>query len=173
MWKKIPTLTKDQARATDLLLRRRARWLVDENIAKLAGVLTDLGWNAVSAHDMRVSRHADENLFALGWKEKRMIITNDADFLDDSRYPFHRCPGVLIIPSPATDMKGFADALAEVLPVVGRYSGAFDREKIVVNADGTWTVRGFSKERGIHWKQRFKVDERGQAWEWIEAQKKR
>jgi hypothetical protein len=168
MWKKIPPLTKDEARATDRMLRKKAGLLVDENIGKLASILRDLGWDAISAHDAGLRGRSDEDLFALGWKRKRLIITNDADFLDDGRFPFHRCPGVLILPSPAKGLEGFADALATGLPVVGRYSRAFDREKIVIGSDGTWTVRGFSKERGVHWKVQFKVDERGQPWEWIE-----
>jgi uncharacterized protein DUF5615 len=167
MWKKILPVTEDEVRAADHFLRKKARFLVDENIGKLASILRELGWDAVSAHEAGLRGHSDEDLFAFGWKRKRVIITNDDGFLDDRRYPFHRCPGVLIVPSPAKNFEGFADALASGLPVVGRYSGAFDREKIAIRSDGTWTVRGFSKEPGVHWKAQFKVDEHGQAWEWV------
>src|SRR5215471_9458013 len=127
MWKKIARLTKDEVRATDRVLRKKARFLVDENIGKLASILRELGWDAVSASEAGLHGHSDEDLFALGWKEKRMIITNDTDFLEDRRYPFHRCPGVMVLPSPAKGLEGFADALANWLPVVGHYSGAFNR----------------------------------------------
>lgn len=153
---------------TDGALRKKTRFLVDENIGKLASILRELCLNALSAHEAGLRGHSDEDLFAFGWKRKRVIITNDRDFLDDQLYPFHRCPGVLILPSPAKGLKGFADALANGLPVVGRYGGAFERQKMVIESDGTGMVRGFSKHRGLHWNVRFKVDGDDELWEWDE-----
>ena len=161
MWKKIPPLTKNDDRA----LHKKTRFLVDENIGKLASILRELGLDARSAHEAGLKGHSDEDLFALGWKRKWVIITNDKDFLNDRSYPFHRCPGVLILPSPAKGLGGFGDALANGLAVVGRYGGAFDGQKMVIGPDGTGIVRGFSKHRGLHWKVRFKVDEHYQLWE--------
>lgn len=165
MRKKIPRLTKAEARATDRLLKKKARILVDENIGKLAEILRELGWNAVSAQEAGIQGHPDEDIFAYAWRQKRLLITSDADFLDDWRFPFHRCAGVIVLPSPGKNFDAFAEALGSALPVIGRYYGAFDREKVLFRSDGTWSVRGFSKERGTHWATQFKTDARGQSWE--------
>jgi uncharacterized protein DUF5615 len=159
--RRVPPLTRKDARATDSLLGGKARLLVDENIDSPAPILRDLGWDAVSAKEVGLTRRDDKELFAFGWRKKRVVVSTDHDFLDDRRFPFHRCQGVLIIPSPSEGMSAFADALANALPVIGRYAGAFDREKVVVSGDGTWVVRGFSKDRGVHWKMQMKVDEHG------------
>jgi Domain of unknown function (DUF5615) len=166
-WRRIPPLSPADARATDRLLRRRAKFLVDHNIGKLAEILREAGWNAISADDGNLSTHADEDIFACGWREKRIIITSDTDFLDDERFPFHRCPGVVVVPNPSTGMASFAEAVSNTVIHIGRYAGAFNREKTVIHQDGTWLVRGFSKERGVHWESQFKVDERGHAWELV------
>lgn len=164
-WKKIPVLSKEEARVTDRVLRKRARFLVDHNIGKLAEILRELGWNALSADDLELSSHADEDIFARGWREKRILITSDGDYLDDRKFPFHRCPGVVVIPNPTTGMNGFAYAISDILSVVGRYARAFDSEKVVLRQDGTWLVRGFSKATGRHWEATFRIDGRGDAWE--------
>lgn len=166
MWKRIEPLSKDEARATDLVLGGKARFLVDQNIGKLAEILKDLGYDAVSTTDVDLDGHDDGDVFSAGWRLKRVILTSDRDFLDDRRFPLHRCAGVVVIPNPSEGMSGFAAALGELLPVLKRYARAFDREKTVVNADRSWTVRGFSKARGVHRTLRMRVDEHGQLWEW-------
>jgi|SRR5271166_2984638 len=169
MWKKIPSLIQDEARAFDAVFRRKAKLLIDENIGKLAGILKDLGWNAVPAQEAALRGQPDENVFALAWRKKRVLITNDTDFLDDRLYPFHRCSGVLIVPSPSENLDSFADAISSALPVIGHFVTAFLGAKIVIGSDGIWTVRGFSKESGIHWKARFRLDRHGRAWEWDDS----
>lgn len=166
MWKKIPSLSEEDAREIDRSTGGKARFLIDENLGKLAEMLRELGWNAVSAQELGLTGHSDEDLFGAGWRDKRVIITNDRDFLDDRKFPFHRCHGVLIVPSPSEGIDNFANALAIALPLLKRYTRAFEHEKIIVNADGTWVIRGFSKTRGEHWKLHVKIDEHGAIWEY-------
>jgi hypothetical protein len=36
-------------------------------------------------------------VFVAAWKDKRVVITHDADFLDNKRFPPNRNPGVVLI----------------------------------------------------------------------------
>jgi predicted nuclease of predicted toxin-antitoxin system len=165
-WKPISTLAKDEASRFDEKFRKRAKLLIDENIDKLAQILRDLGWNARSAQDLGLEQHDDGDLYGRAWRDKRILITSDADFLDDRKYPFHRCPTVIVVPSPSGSMDSFADAIGSTLPVIGRYSRAFRQQKIAISSDGSWLVRGFSKRPGVHWSARFRIDRQGKIWEW-------
>jgi hypothetical protein len=165
MWKKIPPLKQKEARTMDRALHKKTRFLVDENIGKLASILRELGLHARSAHEAGLKGHSDEDLFALGWKRQWVIITNDKDFLNDRRYPFHRCPGVLILPSPAR--LGWLCRRFSKRP---SSSGSLCRG-LSWSEDGYWIRwhgdrRGFSQHRDLHWKVRFKVDEHDRLWEW-------
>ena len=50
--------------------------------------------------DLASLRHVDDQtVFATAWKLGRLLVTYDADFLDDRLFPFARCPGLLVLPS--------------------------------------------------------------------------
>jgi Mut7-C RNAse domain len=102
---------RNEARVTDRAFHKNTRFLLDENIGKLASILRELGLHAhpLTRQDRGAIRTKTFSLQA--GKQKWVVMSNDRDFLDDRKYPFHRCPGVLILPSPANSLDNFANAL--------------------------------------------------------------
>jgi hypothetical protein len=77
-------------------------------------------------------------------------LTHDFDFLDDSRFSFHRNPGLVVLPEPTGSRLGLADAINSVLALIGPYFKAYRGYKIRITEDGVWTIRSFNAEEGIH-----------------------
>ena len=73
----------------------KARFLIDESVGmEAARLIRDGRWNVCYVDDVGLSQRSDEEVFAFAWKEQRILLTYDFDFLDDSRFPFNRNPGL-------------------------------------------------------------------------------
>src|SRR5262245_35738896 len=105
-WIRTRPPTKKEMAATRRLYRQRAKFLVDESLGpRVTCVLKGMGWNAIDTSDLGLSGHPDENVFAAARREDRILLTHDADFLDDRRFPPRLNPGLVILPGA----KGNAD----------------------------------------------------------------
>jgi predicted nuclease of predicted toxin-antitoxin system len=75
----------------------RVRFLVDESLGVDAvRVLQETGWNAKFVADLGLAGKDDTMVFAAAWKQRRVILTHDRDFLDNRNFPPHRNPGVVV-----------------------------------------------------------------------------
>jgi hypothetical protein len=73
------------------------RFLVDESLGvDAAHLLRERKWNAKFVAEAGLSGKSDETVFALAWKEKRVLLTHDRDFLDNRRFPPERNPGLVV-----------------------------------------------------------------------------
>ena len=89
-WKRLPGGTEAQE-AEFNSFRKKTRFLIDESLGEgVARVLRELGWNVVFGPDVGLKRHSDEDVFAYAWREQRVLLTHDRDFLDDRRFPPHQ-----------------------------------------------------------------------------------
>ena len=78
---------------------KKSRFIVDENLGEeLARELRRLKFNAVFVGDVGLKRHSDEDVFAFGWRDDRIILTQDRDFLSDRNFPQHENPGIVVLP---------------------------------------------------------------------------
>ena len=143
--------------------KRRARLLVDENLGEpVAVALREQGWNAKAVGEFGLDGRDDQEVLGVAWRERRFLLTQDQDFLDNRRFPFHRNPGLIVLPKGSIDTE-WTDALWTVLNTVGRYSAIFEKAKIVVNREHEITVYNQGEGRS-----RYRFDRRGGASEWIE-----
>lgn len=166
MWQPFPNVSNDEAREFEREFKGKARFIVDENMGNdVALLLRDFGYNAVFVADVGLSGHADEAVFAYAWKDHRIILTHDDDYLDDKRFPFHRNPGVIVLPGAGGD-GSLESAIADLLRIVAPYGNAHIGAKIKVTQDRVWTVRGFIKAEGRHIERRIKLEKNGEALEW-------
>ena len=97
---------------------------------------------------MGLSGHPDENVIAYAYREDRVLLTHDPDFLDDRKFPPHRNPGVIILPQAATGRRALAIAVDDVVRIVGPSRHNWRSTKIVVARDRTWTVHTFERDVG-------------------------
>jgi hypothetical protein len=63
-------MSKAEIAAFDKRFRKKAKFLIDENIGKLAEILRDMGWNAVSATEVGLSGISDDGLFGRAWRDQ-------------------------------------------------------------------------------------------------------
>jgi predicted nuclease of predicted toxin-antitoxin system len=61
--------------------------------------------------DVGLSGRSGEEVLAFAWEEQRILLTHDFDFLDDSRFPFQRNPGLVVLPGGTDSRVGLADAI--------------------------------------------------------------
>jgi predicted nuclease of predicted toxin-antitoxin system len=150
-------LTKDQVSDFKRKFESKARFLVDESVGmEAARLIRDRGWNVRYVEDVGLLGRSGEEVLAFAWKEQRILLTHGFDFLDDSRFPFHRNPGLVVLPGATGSRLGLADAINGVLALIGPYFKAYRGYKIRITEDGVWTIRPFNTEEGIHQEIRVK-----------------
>ncbi len=130
-WKPLALPTDDETRELRDLYRGKLRMLVDENAGPgIADFLRGGGFNVAFAGELGLLGRSDEDVFAMAWKEKRVIVTHDMDFLDNRRFPPHRNPGVIRIAPGADgrDQEGLRRCLA-MSTLLGGNMGAWYKGK--------------------------------------------
>ena len=126
----------------------KARFLIDESVGmEVARLIRDRGWNVCYVDDVGLLGRSDEEVLAFAWKEQRILLTYDFDFLDDSRFPFNRNPGLVVLPRATDSRLGLADAINSVLALIGPYFKAYRGYKIRISEEGVWTIRSFNTEK--------------------------
>jgi predicted nuclease of predicted toxin-antitoxin system len=129
----------------------KARFLVDESVGMEATrLIRDRGWNVRYVDDVGLLGRSDEEVLAFAWKEQRILLTHDCEFLDDSRFPFQRNPGLVVLPGGTDSTVGLADAINGVLALIGPFFKAYRGFKIRIAEDGVWTIRRFNTKEGVH-----------------------
>lgn len=145
----------------------RSKFLVDESLGpEVANIINDLGWNSVFVTDAGLKGRSDEDIFAFAWKEKRILLTHDHDFLDDRRFPYHRNPGVVVMPGGDGKGESLVRAIAQVINLLGNYRYLFPNAKIEISKDGTWNIKEFKKVQGHLMNRRLRLGKNGRVWEW-------
>ena len=149
--RKLEILTNDQVSDFKRKFESNARFLVDESVGiNAARLIRDRGWNVCYVEDLDLLDRSHEAVLAFARREQRILLTHHFDFLDDSRFPFHRNPGLVILPPVTGSTLGFTDAINGVLGLIGPYSKAYRGFKIRIAEDGVWTIRRFNTEEGVH-----------------------
>jgi predicted nuclease of predicted toxin-antitoxin system len=68
--------------------RGKARFIVDESAGvEVARVLQREGYNTKYVGELGLCGHSDEDVFAAACKDNRILVTHDADFLNNRRFP--------------------------------------------------------------------------------------
>jgi predicted nuclease of predicted toxin-antitoxin system len=162
-------MSEDQERDFDFYFKQKTRFLVDESLGEeVARIIRSYRYNALFANEIGLGGRSDEDLYAYAWKENRMLLTHDHDFLDDRRFPFNRCPGVIVLPGGAGDERALDLALAEILLVIAPYRLAHIYEKIEIHAGREWTVKGWNKHAGEHYRTRLRLPSDGRVQIWTD-----
>src|SRR5262249_41029059 len=86
-WQQQARLTKAEVPAARRD-RKKAGFLVDESVdVEVALRLRREGFTADHVSEVGLDGHSDEDVFAYGWREDRIILTHDTDFLNNRRFP--------------------------------------------------------------------------------------
>jgi predicted nuclease of predicted toxin-antitoxin system len=120
--------TKEGVRELNRLTSRRSRFLVDESLGTgVAEVLRYLRYNAKFGPDVGLKGKADPTVYAYAWREKRILLTHDKDYLNDREYPFNRNPGVIVLPGEEGERVPLRMAIRSMLNIFARSGRAGNR----------------------------------------------
>lgn len=167
MWALLDNPPKKRLRYILESIKGRAKFLVDESLGEgVARVMGELGRNVKFVPNVGLGGHSDEDVFAFAWRERRVLLTHDRDFLDDRRFPFNRNPGVIVLPGGHGTDHALVVALREVMSLMGDFKNLFPNAKIEISNDNIWRVRQFVKEEGLIRESRYRFDDHGDVWQW-------
>ena len=133
-WKQLAEPTDDDERELDRQYRGKARFLVDENVGiEVTKILQGSGYNAAFVEDLGLRGRSDEDVFAVAWKDRRVIVTHDADFMDNNRFPHNRNPGVILVCPGADgrDNEGLVRCLAKAVLLAGKNATWFQGKNLI------------------------------------------
>ena len=98
------TISNEEAGAFVKSFPKASRFLIDENLGpELAPALRRLGYNATDVFTLKLTSRTDEDVIAAAWRDHRILLTQDRDFLDDRRFPPNRNPGIVVLPANNDD----------------------------------------------------------------------
>lgn len=163
-WRRLPDPVE-----IDPDLRKKTRILVDECLGReVADFLRERSYNVVFAADVGLSGRSDEELLAHAWQDERVLWSHDRDFLDDTRFPEHRNPGVVILPGGDGDNSAMSIGVGTAALFFGFGPLTWRKTKSVISASGEITIRRRDLDTGRVRVNRYRMTRRGYAEEWIE-----
>jgi predicted nuclease of predicted toxin-antitoxin system len=167
MWKPFREITDEEIKDFTRHYSKKARFLIDESLGvEAARILSNYGWNAVFVADVGLTGHSDEDIYAFAWRDNRIILTHDRDFLDDGRFPPNRNPGLIVLPGGSGSTPGLERELARVMLIVAPYRESSRYMKVEVSEESQWSIRAWDREGGRHLSRRLKFGPHGEIWEW-------
>lgn len=154
-WVKLKLPSSAERRELDAEYRGKARFLVDESVGELvATVLRDEErYNTKYVGDVGLLGKSDEDVFAFAWKEDRVIITHDPDFLDNRRFPPNRNPGIVLIRpgSNGRDNRGLKVCLIKMLYFAGEHASWFRGRKFDYSSESNLTITSQGTRHRYKW----------------------
>jgi predicted nuclease of predicted toxin-antitoxin system len=79
-------------------LSDKVRFFVDKSAGSdLANALRACGYDAKCSENEGPSSDKDEDVFLVAWKDRRVLVTCNPEFLDNHRFPPTANPGVIVL----------------------------------------------------------------------------
>lgn len=101
--------------------------LADENLFEpIIQYLRNLTYDLISIRSSGLSGIADDEVYDLACKEKRVLITMDKDFLRVFRFPPERCGGIIVV-------KIYRRTIAETLDIFKKFYMTLKEKDIIGN----------------------------------------
>jgi hypothetical protein len=163
-WKPIFTPTDEEISEFKKQYGKKARILVDENAGQGVAHFLEGSFNTKYVGEVGLRGKSDEDILAAAWSEKRIIVTHDADFLDDRLFPPHRNPGIIRIAPGADgrDDEGLQRALTIALMMAGNFATWWIGKKIDFTSSENFTVHDGYSKRKMRWRPHQPAEE------WVE-----
>jgi predicted nuclease of predicted toxin-antitoxin system len=158
VWKKL-SLTMEADR--DWRPAKQTKFLADESISRdVTAFLREKKLNVKEVFDEGLAGRPDEDVFACAWRNRRVLLTHDRDFLDNQRFPEHCNPGVIVLPGGDGDQTALGYGVHRVCSVFSKDPEAWQGHKIVVTKDEI-QIRGPGRSA-----QRYRIAQDGSVFQW-------
>lgn len=164
-------VSREEIDAARRIFAKKARFLLDENVdSEAAAFLRQKGYNVRRSAEAGLAGHPDENVLALAFREDRMLLTHDRDYLNDKRFPPHRNPGVVILPGANGDTKALVVGLLDLLAIVAPFRDLYRSAKVEIGADRIVRMRMRHHDTGRMTTTRYQLSAMQPPQEWIEEE---
>lgn len=148
-WKILDLPSDDEIAQFSKRFRKKAQFLVDESLGQeVALFLRAQGWNVKWVGEVGLIGHDDGDVLAYAQRTDRILLTHDADFLNDRLFPPHRNPGVVVLPGGSGEQEPLLRALGIMLTVVAPLREIYRASKVAISADGTIAITNRSHDTG-------------------------
>ncbi len=168
-WRTLPEPPNDADTAAFIKHNtKKARLLVDESLGvNVTEVLREAGWNVKDSSEVGLTGHSDEDVFAFAYRDDRILLTHDEDFLDDRRFPPHRNPGVIVLAGASGGDLVLLEALFRALSIIGYFREIYRASKSTITPDGILTISHRIYQTGAIERTRYRVT-KNRTEEWME-----
>lgn len=153
-WVKLELPSDKKIRELNEEFRGKAHFLVDESMGEsIASGLQGEGYNTKYVGNVGLLGATDEDIFAYAWKENRVILSHDPDFLNDKRFPPNRNPGIVVIRpgSSGHDNRGLKVCLIKMLFFARKHGSWFRHKKFDHSSETHLTITSQGTRRILKW----------------------
>jgi predicted nuclease of predicted toxin-antitoxin system len=98
IFKRAPPSRKEVEQVLEYRKRKaKPKFYADENLPiAIVKRLLSMGVQVLTAHQVCLSGHPDENRTALALRHGYILLTCDRDYLDEGRFPLIHCPAIVV-----------------------------------------------------------------------------
>lgn len=147
-----------------------AKFYADHNLDEsIVLVLKHLGYDVETAREIAAEEQPDQFHFKHAFQTKRILLTQDKDFLDNDLFPLSQSRGVFMFDIDTANTSEIARALEVVDTIFGETAPAWNQKKIVLHSDYTVTAvrRVWDEGEWVVERTRYRFDENGRdIWIW-------
>jgi predicted nuclease of predicted toxin-antitoxin system len=143
---------------------KKTRFLADENIEPWAlHVMRYKRFDVIGCDTANLRGVEDRQVFQKAWHLKRVLVTHDADFVNDGVFPLRKCSGLLVLPTYGAVSVEFGNLLAAAATLISRGENLWLHTKIEATRGWMLKVRTWEKAQGRIVKWEFKIPRPGYA----------
>jgi hypothetical protein len=168
-WRPIDISTQDAQQLLKSLVQT-CRFLVDRNLGpQFVPALRRLGYNATDVFAPKIITQSNEDVLAAASSGRRILLTQDRNFLDDYRFPPNINVGIVVLPVHAHHT--LMNAVVYALSILRKERDLGRGTKISVGEDGRLTVTMRDQDSGARKSTHYKLRMGGPPLIWRSAEK--
>ena len=135
------------------------KFLLDNNV-DVAVLRPFLDGHGLSAHELpvRLVNRPDDEVLAEAWRQDRILLSHDTDFLDMRVHPPNLNPGVVVIPGGSGTAKKHLAVIGLTLKFMKPYRGLWLQTYVHIQDSGLISIKGLNATTGREiepWYMRF------------------
>ncbi len=139
-WRRID-IEHDLQRGFLSWFKRRARFLIDENVAAVViDLLRSRRFNVTSITESGLARLPDLGVYQMARRTRRVLLTFDQDFWDDRAFPLAQSPGIVIMRFHKSDDE-LVSMIRFIIDVVGPWGELWEAQKLWLMPTGEVLVK--------------------------------
>ncbi|UFS62546.1 DUF5615 family PIN-like protein [Sulfurimonas sp. HSL-3221] len=144
---------------------RKPRYFVDENLGQgVTDLIRYLGGNVTDPWEQGMLGYKDDRVWRFAREERRIILSHDDDFMDESKYPIRECYGYILLPHKEGGESPLTQKIVQMYNIISSGAGFLYRKKLIIRENGHWELHSIS-ETGKIIKTLYDLNDRNHVYE--------